>query len=92
MMPLPSLKRMATCAQADVPPETSLKWKHVNAYESIFGGKSILVEAHFFEDLGGHSLGAVQVVLKLRKDAELENLLIADIYAFPTIHSLAKHI
>jgi non-ribosomal peptide synthetase-like protein len=92
MLPSPSSQRLATCAQAVVPPETSLERKLVEVYESIFGGESISVEADFFEDLGGHSLTAAQVASKLRKEDEFQNLPIADIYAFPTIRSLAKHI
>lgn len=92
MLSLPSSKRLATYAQAIVPPEMSLKQKLVTAYETIFGSESMSVEAHFVEDLGSHSLVAAQVVSKLRKDAEFQNLPIADIYSFATIHSLAKHI
>lgn len=92
LLPSPSSKRLSACAQTTVPPETALEEQLVEVWKSVFGIESVSVQADFFEDFGGHSLVAAQVVSKLRKNAELQNLPISDLYEYPTIRSLANHI
>jgi acyl carrier protein len=92
LLPSPSSKRLSACAQTTVPPATTLESHLAEVWQSVFGVKSISVQADFFDDLGGHSLAAAQVVSKLRQFTEFQNLPISDLYAYPTIHSLANHI
>ena len=55
-----------------------------------FGDVSI--DADFFTDLGGHSLAAAEVVSALRRRQVGRRLAIGDLYANPTIRSLAQHL
>lgn len=45
-----------------------------------------------FFDLGGHSLLAVQAHREIRKELEVPNLSITDIFRFPTLAALSSHI
>src|SRR5439155_12215833 len=54
--------------------------------------ESVSVAADFFCDLGGHSLTAARLISRLRREPELQGLSIGDLYAYPTIRSLAQFI
>lgn len=53
---------------------------------------TLSVEANLFDDLGGHSLIAATVISRLRTAYEAAGLSVLDIYANPTIRTLARHI
>ncbi len=53
---------------------------------------AVSVEADFFEVFGGHSLLAATIVSKLRADPRGAGLSILDLYAHPTVRSLAAFI
>lgn len=52
----------------------------------------VSIDADFFTDLGGHSLAAASVVSTLRRHQVGRRLAIGDLYANPTIRSLAQHL
>ena len=51
---------------------------------------AIALDAHFFQDLGGDSLLAAELVTHLRTSAEAASLTVRDAYEAPTIASLAE--
>ena len=74
-----------------VAPTTELEHRVLDAWLKAFSGKKISVTDNFFMDLGGHSLLAALVTNQLRSTRPFETMGVADIYARPTIQSLAAH-
>ena len=58
-------------------------------WEKLFNRTAISVTADFFYDFGGHSLLAAKAVSILRKDPEMSDASILDIYKNNTIRLLA---
>lgn len=61
-------------------------------WAEVFGAEEVSVTAHFFNDLGGHSLFAARVVSRLREVPGYGDMSIRDLYANPTIRQLACYI
>lgn len=57
----------------------------------LLGVQDIPQKANFF-DLGGHSLLAVQAFRELKAELGNAKILITDIFRFPTLDALAKHL
>ncbi len=91
-LPPPTTTRLATCSAPHVAPATPLESEMAALWGKVFGRSDISVVADFFLDLGGHSLFAALVISALRRDPAHHSLGIADLYANPTIRSLARHI
>ncbi|HEY7427377.1 MAG TPA: Pls/PosA family non-ribosomal peptide synthetase [Gemmataceae bacterium] len=90
-LPLPVSPRLGADASVRVPAATPRERELAAAWGAAFGRTDLSVEADFFEDLGGHSLLAALLVSKLRQSPELRHLALRDVYAHPTIRSLARH-
>jgi non-ribosomal peptide synthetase-like protein len=78
-------------ADAGPPPGTPLETAIAEVWARAFQAPQIGVEQDFFLDLGGHSLIAAQVTAELRSRANV-GLAVRDIYAFPTVRKLARHL
>lgn len=91
-LPEPRLPRLSARTGAYVAPETDLERSVSEVWNATFGRDEVSVQADFFLDLGGHSLFAAQVISKLRNIPEFRHLSIGDLYAHPTIRSLAAHV
>ena len=91
-LPAPTLQRLSHHSDNHVPPATPLEQELANSWSGVFGRNNISVEEDFFNDLGGHSLFAAQVISNLRKNPTLQHLSIADLYLHSTIRDLACHI
>lgn len=57
--------------------------------KQVFKIENVSIKDHFFNDLGGHSLYAAQVVSSLRKENGFQTLTISDLYESPTVELLA---
>ena len=55
----------------------------------IVGAEQVSVDSHFFDDLGADSLVMARFCARVRKRPELPSVSMKDIYAHPTIRSLA---
>lgn len=88
----PTSPRIRTAQIEHVPPSTDLERTLAAAWSKVFGAGEISADADFFLDLGGHSLFAAAVVSHLRQMPAFGHLAIADLYANPTIRSLAAHL
>lgn len=73
-----------------VGPESEIEKKIIKAYEELFKQSHISITADFFTELGGHSLFAAKAVSILRKEAEMQQMSMLDIYENPTVQQLAK--
>ncbi len=91
-LPPTTSARLGARSGEEVPPETPLEHAIAAAWAKVFGRNDLSVEADFFLDLGGHSLFAARVTSELRQHASLRHLAIGDLYAHPTIRSLARFI
>lgn len=91
-LPLPTSSRLNFGSGKSVTPATPLEQELATAWSQVFRYDNISVEDDFFNDLGGHSLFAAQVISALRQNPALHSLSIADLYSHPTIGALAHHI
>jgi non-ribosomal peptide synthetase-like protein len=73
------------------PPSTALEADLLEIWKGLFAPAAISVTDDFFEDLGGHSLRAAQMVSRARARG-IEALAIRDLYAAPTIRALARRL
>jgi non-ribosomal peptide synthetase-like protein len=90
-LPAPVSAPLGSGSGTHVPAATALEADIARTWGMILGSGEVSVEADFFCDLGGHSMTAAQVVSALRKQPALQSLSMADLYAHPTVRSLAEH-
>ena len=74
------------------PPETATEAALLAAWREALAQQAISVTDDFFEDLGGHSLRAARMVSLARATPSLASVSIQDLYAAPTIRSLAARL
>src|SRR5581483_2445964 len=55
----------------------------------VVGVERVLVDSHFFADLGADSLVMARFCARVRKRADLPSVSIKDVYQHPTVRSLA---
>lgn len=75
----------------DINPDDSVETKVLAGLGSIFPGKEINPDADFFTDLGGHSLLAATFSSWLRKEANLTQASLKDIYTHRPVKNLILH-
>ncbi len=90
-LPAPKLARSADDANL-VPPSTPVEADIAAVCGEVLGRGAVSVEADFFDDLGGHSLRAGQLVTRLRADGRYAHVSMRDIYNCRTIRRLAAHL
>ncbi|HLK62418.1 MAG TPA: amino acid adenylation domain-containing protein [Bryobacteraceae bacterium] len=73
-----------------VAPRDATESALVAIWQAVLGRQPIGVHEHFFE-IGGHSLLSTQVVSRVRQELGVP-LEIRDVFAFPTVAALARHI
>jgi non-ribosomal peptide synthetase-like protein len=91
-LPAPTSPRLGAGSGVVVPPSTPLEAAVAGVWCRVLGCAEVSVEDDFFIDLGGHSLFAAMVTSRLREQAACAGLAIADLYAHPTVRSLARHL
>lgn len=91
-LPGPSSSRMVISNSAIEYAADECEEKISMVWRDVFSSDVISVNAHFFNDLGGHSLFAARVVSRLREIEGFEQLSIRDLYAHPTVRQLAAFI
>ena len=89
-LPRPSGKRLSFSNKDFIPPSNKLEKRLAHAFSKALGLEKVSVIDDFFEDLGGHSLAAARLVSILRRNPDLSGVSLADIYANPSVKSLAK--
>jgi len=87
-LPAPEAGRRGAAALA--PPGNAVEELLVQVWREALGVDRVGVDDNFF-DLGGHSLLAVQVHQRLVREVE-SPLTITDLFRFPTIRALARHL
>ena len=70
------------------PPANAMESALLEIWSALFAPAVVSVTDDFFEDLGGHSLRAAQMVSRAR-GREMASLAIRDLYGAPTIRALA---
>jgi len=73
---------------AYVGPETETEQQLVAIWQELLGVERVGVRDNFF-DLGGHSVSAIRLVSKIRRELETE-VAIRNIFLYPTISQLAR--
>jgi acyl carrier protein len=77
-------------SSAYVPPETEIEQAIANIWQMVLRVDKVSCDQNFF-DLGGHSLLIIQVSNHLRDRFGL-NVPIVELFKYPTVRSLAKHL
>jgi non-ribosomal peptide synthetase-like protein len=93
-LPAPSSSRLMGGDVAYSPPKTPTEHRVVVLWEEILGigAGTLSVDANLFDDAGGHSLIAATIVSRLRSVEGGADLSILDLYANPTVRTLAEHL
>jgi amino acid adenylation domain-containing protein len=73
---------------ANVPPATDLEAQLAAIWQDVLGIASIGVTDNFFE-IGGHSLAAIRILTRLRRQRPSARTTIADLFNHPTVRLLA---
>ncbi|HZI11502.1 MAG TPA: amino acid adenylation domain-containing protein [Myxococcus sp.] len=81
----------ARTAAPDGAPRTPLEETVARAWAEALGLPQVGVHAHFFDDLGGSSLGAVRACARLR-EALGRDVPITHFFEHPTVHALARRL
>jgi non-ribosomal peptide synthetase-like protein len=89
-LPAPVKPRLNLRSRAFASPETEAEGEVLAVWQSVFGRDDIGIDDDFFADLGGHSLFAAFAVSRLRNAPAMAGLSVADLYANPTVRSLAN--
>jgi hypothetical protein len=87
-LPAPSA---APAAEAFVAPENDVEAQLAAIWSRILGVPKVGAKDNFFA-LGGHSLLAVQAHREIREQLNVPKLSITDIFRFPVLSALAKHL
>jgi len=77
-------------SSAYVPPETEIEQGIANIWQKVLRLEKVSCDQNFF-DIGGHSLLVIQVSNHLRDTLGL-NVPVVELFKYPTIKSLAKHL
>ena len=93
-LPAPSSSRLMGSDVAYSPPTTPTERQMVALWEEILGlgAGTLSVDANLFDDAGGHSLIAATIISRLRSVDGGAGLSILDLYANPTVRTLAEHL
>ena len=89
-LPAPAISVAAPSQGAQLPRE-GIEGKILTIWEKLFNPQSVSVQDNFF-DLGGHSLLAARMVSELRKDPQMRDVAMLDIYRHPTLEDFARRV
>lgn len=90
-LPVPTSYSIAnTPLEIKINENDSAEMKIKKILESVFVKKNIELKDDFFSDLGGHSLLAASFVSRVRKEANISNASLKDIYIHRPLESLVK--
>jgi hypothetical protein len=90
-LPAPVSPHLGSGSGPHVPADTELEADVARIWGEILGFGDVSVEDDFFCDLGGHSMTAARVISALRRYSGLQSLSMGDLYAHPTVRSLAGY-
>ena len=92
-LPKPQLARFSAAANTGyVPPKTENERILHAALTDVLRADRVSTEHHFFDELGANSLMMARVCAAIRKNAQMSNVSMRDIYTNPTIARLAHHL
>ncbi|MEZ5648909.1 MAG: amino acid adenylation domain-containing protein, partial [Alphaproteobacteria bacterium] len=90
-LPKPQLQGFSD-AQEYVKPKTERERMLHDAVTEVLRVTHVSTEHHFFDDLGANSLLMARVCATIRRNPDMSNVSMRDIYMNPTIARLAHHI
>ncbi|MEZ5645331.1 MAG: LLM class flavin-dependent oxidoreductase [Burkholderiaceae bacterium] len=90
-LPAPSAVAQTVETEAFVAPDNEIEQKIAEIWVKVLGVPRVGAKDNFFA-LGGHSLLAVQAHREIRQSLGNSKLSITDIFRFPVLESLARHL
>jgi non-ribosomal peptide synthetase-like protein len=90
--PRPRQPKVAAADPNRPGPRNDLEKQIYRVWEKVFAPQPVSIRDDFFLDLGGHSLLAARMVSELRKEPDLGEVAVLDVYRHPTVEALAAHV
>ncbi|MGW1839707.1 Pls/PosA family non-ribosomal peptide synthetase [Streptomyces sp. NPDC002067] len=90
-LPAPVSPPLGRRARPPTGPRTPMERRMAALWQDVLGGGTVSTDDDFFCDLGGHSMTAARLISRMRQDPELSGLAMGDLYAHPTVRSLAVY-
>ena len=87
-LPTPSGQRLSRSDRDHVAPETQLEADLAAVLADLLKIERVSIEDHFFDDLGTNSLLMARFSSKIRKELEITDFSMRDIYLNPTVRGL----
>ncbi len=87
---LPEIDLSQVDTEYVAPPRNEMEEKICKIYSEILGIKKIGIKNNFFQ-MGGHSLKAIGVVSKLKKELQLK-VEVSNIFNYPTVEELSNYL
>jgi non-ribosomal peptide synthetase-like protein len=91
-LPKPQQLQRFSVAQGYVPSKTDRERMLHAAFAGVLRTEHVSTEHHFFNDLGANSLLMARVCAAIRRNPDMSNVSMRDIYMHPTIARLAHHL
>jgi len=88
-LPKPSGQRRSNSTKDHVAPEGEVEQGLAKALAELLGIERVSALDHFFDDLGTNSLLMARFSAKLRKELDIADVSMRDIYANPTVRAMA---
>ncbi len=90
-LPAPSAVETVIRSKTSEAPKNDIEAQIADVWKRVLGLSDVAAKDNFF-DIGGHSLLAVQVHREIKAVMNTDKLSITDIFRFPTLEGLAKHL
>lgn len=92
-LPIPAmlLENVTPITESVIDIDAPIGDRVVSALRSFFPNRTITLDNDFFNDLGGHSLLAAAVVSRLRKDANIPQASLKDLYMHRPLSAVVQH-
>ena len=91
-LPRPCSPRLMLADAAHVAPTTATELVLEKNLAGILNVEKVSIDAHFFNDLGGHSLLMARYCAAVRKVLAMPDISMREVYLHPTVRKLSSHI
>jgi non-ribosomal peptide synthetase-like protein len=91
-LPRPSARRPQMSSRAYAAPAGPVEDAIAGLLAELLKMEQVSVEDHFFDDLGASSLLMAQLGARIRRQLEMTNLSMREMYLYPTVRQLSAHL
>jgi acyl carrier protein/acetyltransferase-like isoleucine patch superfamily enzyme len=91
-LPRPSGRRLQMSGRAYAAPAGPVEDGIAGLLAELLKVERVSVEDHFYDDLGAHSLLMAQLSARIRRQLEITDLSMREMYLYPTVRQLSAHL